>query len=61
MKHPCVRECPGRKLGCRSDCEKFIKYEKQKEAERKQRQKEFLLEDYTLASVARVKRIRRIK
>ena len=61
MKNPCIRECPGRKVGCRSGCEKFKEWEKYKEAERKQRQKDFLVEDYTLSSVARVKRIRSIK
>jgi len=61
MKNPCVRECPDRKVGCRSECEKFKEWDSFKEAERKQRQKDFLVEDYTLASVARVKKLRRIK
>lgn len=27
-KHPCPRECPDRKVGCRSACEAWQKYEK---------------------------------
>ncbi len=34
VKSPCGRDCGDRVLGCRSTCEKWAEYEKQKEAER---------------------------
>ena len=29
LKQPCQRECPDRKLGCHSSCEKYIKFRKE--------------------------------
>jgi len=33
VKQPCTRECPDRKAGCHAKCEKWLEYEKARNAE----------------------------
>ena len=61
MKSPCVKDCPNRKMRCREDCEAFKEYEAFKKEQYEERQKQFMMADYTFRAVAKVKKSRRMK
>lgn len=52
---PCTQECKGRRLGCRTDCEAFAAYEKQKAEEYRLRRERAEAEEYAMQQIRRWK------
>ena len=52
VKQPCTRECPDRKAGCHAKCEKWLEYEKARNAEYERTAKEKQIA-YTLYEIER--------
>ena len=51
MKHPCVKNCPGRNPYCRIYCPKHRAYRAAKEAEQERKVKDGMISDYIARSI----------
>ncbi len=60
MKSPCVQDCPDRSMRCRSSCGKYREYREWQEARREEDRKTFIVRDYQINSVFRIKKVRRL-
>lgn len=49
IMHPCVKDCADRCAGCHASCEKYLAYERQKQAEYSDRARKSDLGNYTKA------------
>ena len=56
MTSPCVRNCPDRKMMCRSSCDRYKEYEAWKQKVNAERRKENMLNDYTIKSTEKRRR-----
>lgn len=58
MISPCAKDCPNRKVGCRTGCEKYQKYSEAKQKEYAEKKRQYELDDYTYRSMDRNNRRR---
>ena len=53
MKHPCTKECPDRKMNCRSNCEKYKEFTAFMEMVKKKKQDEWRIDQFLARSAKR--------
>ena len=55
MKQPCVKECPDRQIRCRETCERYREYRAWRDTMYEQRQKDFIVTDFSIKSMNKQK------
>ena len=57
--HPCVKDCPDRTATCKKTCERLKKYTELKAKERKEKDKQFVVDCYQIDVLNKHKRRKR--